>query len=193
MPLACPLLKSWLLLQCSSLISLWHHSATTETGWHWRCTAHVPWLSFQAVSLCSVTRDIRSGENCAYLALFPLHCNPEFINKTPFSRALITLGLHRNSKFTSRNRTQKYTKACSCLDFAAGSQCLSLQEHKLQGPVRWISGFPKLPTLSLEEEKGQKFVSGFHFKRQAVTFLLWVKNKDEHVFLISPNENKRMQ
>lgn len=153
MPLACPLLKTWLLLQCSSLISLWHHSAMTGTGWHWCCTAHVPWLSFQAVSLCSVTRDIRSGENWAYLALFPSHCNPEFINKTPLSQALTTLGLHRNSKFTSRNRTQKYTEACSCLGFAVGSQGLSLKKHKLQGPVRWISGFPNLPTPSFKKEK----------------------------------------
>lgn len=190
-PLACPLLKTWLLLQCSSLISLWHHSAMIEIGGHWRCTAHAPWLSFQAVSLCSVTRDIRSGEDCAYLALFPLHCNPQFINKTPFSRAPITLGLHRNSKFTSRNRTQKYTKTCSCLDFTAGSQCLSLQKYKLQGPARCIYGFPNLPTLSFKKEKRQTFVSGFHFERQAVMFLLWVKNKDEHIFLISQNENKR--
>lgn len=160
--------------------------------WNWLtlalyCSCSLVMVSSSFTLFCNKRHQKWWG--CAYLALFLLHSNPELINKTPFSLALITLGLHRNSKFTLRNRSQKYTKACSWLDFAAGSQCLRPQEHKLQGPVRRISGFPNLSTVSLE--KRWKFVSDFLFDKQAVKFLLQVKNKDKHIFLISQNGNKK--
>lgn len=146
MPLTCALPKTWLLLQCSCLIFLSHHSATFATVWHECCTPHVPWLSLQAVSLFSVTRDIRSCEDSAYLALFPLHCNPEFMNMSPFPLALTAV--HLKKQDTEGHKSLSPSGLCCRLSMT------SLQGDKLQGPLRWISSlpFPKLPILSWETQ-----------------------------------------
>lgn len=144
MPLACPLLKTWLLPQCSSLIFLSHHSATIETGWRLCCTARARWLSFQAVSLCSVTRDIRSREDSAYLALFPLNCNPELINKSPFPRAPVALG---TSWFISESRTW------GCVHEGLSQQsCRVFQSCRLvpkDTNYRFLSGRKIIPDLTV--------------------------------------------
>lgn len=133
--------------------------------WNWLmlalyCSCSLVIFSSSFTLLCNKRHQKVWGQSL--FGSFFLYIVPQKLQTAPFPWAPTALDLHRNSPFTSSNRTQKYIKACPHLVCAAGSW--------------WL----------VSREKNCKVISGelLSFPLQNFLFFHYRKRRDGSLFLV---------